>query len=149
MPQVHVTTEVNAPLETVYALAKQIERLPEFDENLESVRIVERDGSRVVSEWVGAVREFGQKIRWTEEDLWDDTTHTCRFRMTKGDFDKYEGQWSFHADSDGSTRIELRFEYEFNVPLIGPLIKGLLHRKTEESAQAIMSALKRLAESDQ
>jgi len=146
LPEITVTTLVDAPLETVYRLAKEIERLPEFDANLESVRVLERDDSRVLSEWVGVVKEFGQKVRWTEEDLWNDAEHTCTFKMTKGDFDKYEGSWVFSADGDDRTRVDLQFEYEYNVPLIGPLIKGILHKKTTESAEGIMNALKTLSE---
>ena len=146
MPEITVTTLVDAPLDTVYRLAKEIERLPEFDANLESVRVLERDDSRVLSEWVGVVKEFGQKVRWTEEDLWNDAEHTCAFKMTKGDFDRYEGSWVFNADGDDRTRVDLQFEYEYNVPLIGPLIKGILHKKTTESAQGIMNALKTLSE---
>jgi ribosome-associated toxin RatA of RatAB toxin-antitoxin module len=148
VPEINVTVTVDAPLQSVYELAKQIERLPEFDENLESVTIIERADSRVVSEWVGVVREFGQKLRWTEEDLWDDEQYACRFAMTKGDFDRYEGTWRFAAEGDAKTRIDLSFEYEYNVPLIGPLIKGILHKKTHESAQGIMNAIKTLAEGE-
>ncbi len=146
MPDISVTMTVDAPLESVYALAKQIERLPEFDDNLESVTILEREDSRVVSEWVGVVKEFGQKVRWTEEDLWDDAAHACRFKMTRGDFDQYEGHWVFEAAGDAQTQVSLQFTYEYDVPLIGPLIKGILHKKTRESAEGIMKALKALSE---
>lgn len=147
MPQITVCVVVDAPLETVYELAKEIERLPEFDENLESVRILEREGSRTVSEWVGVVREFRQTIKWTEEDVWDDAGHTCRFQQTKGDFDRYEGTWTFVADGDHQTQVDLLLEYEYNVPLIGPLIKKLLHKKTQQAADGIMAAIKAMAES--
>jgi len=147
VPQITVSVVVDAPLETVYELAKEVERLPEFDENLESVRILEREGSRAVSEWVGIVREFRQTIKWTEEDVWDDARHTCRFRQTKGDFDRYEGTWTFVAGGDHSTQIDLLLEYEYNVPLIGPLIKNLLHKKTQQAADGIMAAIKAMAES--
>ncbi len=146
MPQITVTTHVDAPLETVYGLAKDIERLPEFDENLESVKIVEREGSRTVSAWVGVVREFRQKIKWSEADEWDDEQHICRFAQTKGDFDRYEGTWTFAAEGDRRTRIDLELEYEYNVPLIGPLIKNLLHKKTQQASEGIMAAIKAMAE---
>ncbi len=147
MPRITVTVAVNAPLDTVYELAKEIERLPEFDENLESVKILERQGSRTVSEWVGVVREFRQTIKWTEQDEWDDAQHVCRFSQVKGDFDRYEGTWVFSADGDNSTRVDLTLDYEYNVPLIGPLIKNLLHRKTQQAADGIMAAIKAMAES--
>ena len=120
--------------------------MPEYDENLESVKIVDRDGPRVVSEWVGIVREFAQKIKWTEEDVWDDDSHACTFTQVKGDFDAYDGTWVFVAEGDDVTRIDLELQYEYNVPLIGKLIQGLLHKKTQQSAEGIMNAIKQMAE---
>jgi ribosome-associated toxin RatA of RatAB toxin-antitoxin module len=144
--QIAVSVTVDAPLETVYELAKDIERLPEFDENLQSVKILERQRERTVSEWVGIVREFRQTIKWTEEDEWDDERHICRFAQVKGDFDRYEGTWTFAAEGESRTRIDLALEYEYNVPLIGPLIQGLLHKKTQQAADGIMAAIKTMAE---
>jgi ribosome-associated toxin RatA of RatAB toxin-antitoxin module len=148
VPRITVTVVVNAPLDTVYQLAKDVERLPEFDDNLESVRVLEREGGRTVSEWVGVVREFRQTIRWTEEDEWDDERHICRFSQVKGDFDRYEGTWAFSPDGGNRARIDLTLDYEYNVPLIGPLIKNLLHKKTQQAADGIMTALKAMAEGE-
>jgi len=148
VPRITATVAVNAPVDTVYRLAKEVERLPEFDDNLESVTILEREGTRTVSEWVGVVREFRQTIRWTEEDEWDDDQHVCRFSQVKGDFDRYEGTWAFSPDGDNSARVHLTLDYEYNVPLIGPLIKNLLHKKTQQAADGIMAAIKAIAEDE-
>ena len=58
MSKVSSTIEINGPIEEVYALAKEVETFPEFMPDVKSVKIVEKsaDGSRVVSEWVGIVR---------------------------------------------------------------------------------------------
>lgn len=148
MPTITSTVTVRAPVESVYELAKQIERLPEFDETLQSVRIIEREGARTVSEWVGLIPEFRRTIQWTEEDLWDDEARVCRFAQTAGDFEEYRGTWSFVGEADGTTRVDLVLEYEFNVPLIGALIKNLLRQKTQQAADATLAAIKQLAEAE-
>jgi len=147
VPTITSTVTVRAPVEVVYELAKQIERLPEFDESLQSVRVAERDGSRTISEWVGLIPEFRRTIKWTEEDLWDDEARVCRFAQTEGDFHEYRGTWSFAGQADGTTRVDLELQYEFSVPLIGPLIKNLLRQKTQQAADATLGAIKQLAES--
>jgi ribosome-associated toxin RatA of RatAB toxin-antitoxin module len=77
MPHLANEVLVDAPLDRVYALAKDVESFPEFMPDVESLEIVERsdDGSRTVTRWVGIAKEFRIKIKWTEEDLWDDGTH--------------------------------------------------------------------------
>lgn len=138
--------EVEAPLSSVYEIAKEVEKFPEFMPDVKEVRVLKQEGGRIVTSWVGVVREFGKEIRWTEEDFWDDERHECRFRAVEGGFDRYEGVWRFFNLEGGRTRTELSLEYEINIPLIGPLIKGLIAKKMLENCQRMLQGLKRRAE---
>ena len=146
MPRVETKVEIEAPLKAVYEVAKRAEEFPEFMPDVREVKVLEREGGRVVTAWVGVVREFGREIRWTEEDLWDDEKHECRFRMVEGDFDRYEGVWRFYDLGGGRTGTELVVDYEINIPLIGPLIKGLIVRKMRENCERMLLGLKQRAE---
>lgn len=144
MPEVHSEITISAPPSFVYGLAKDVERFPEFLPNVERVTVQERAGNRVVSEWVGLVPEFKRTIRWVEEDVWDDDNLCCRFRSLSGDWDRYQGTWSFQPAGDG-TRVQLDIIYEYSVPLIGPLIKKLLHRLVARNADETLEGLSRRA----
>lgn len=149
MPHIENDVLVNAPLETVYALAKDVEAFPEFMPDVESVVVTERsaDGQRTVTDWVGVASDFKLKIRWTEEDLWDDTAHTCRFSQIKGDYQQYGGMWTFTSDAEGNTRFASAIDYEIEIPLIGSLLKALIAKLMRENTQRILEAVKRRAES--
>lgn len=150
MATVRSSIEIDGPLEQVYALAKDIESFPEFMPDLKSVKIVERseDGNRVVSEWVGVVKEFKTLVKWTEEDTWNDAAHTCTFRLVKGDYSKYSGEWRF-TELGGRTRFESEIEVEYDVPLIGALIKGLIAKKMKENVDNMLAAIKARVEAAQ
>jgi len=62
-----------------------------------------------------------------------------------GDWDRYDGVWSFLAEGDG-THVTLDITYEYNVPLIGPLIKKLLHKLVARSADETLEGLRKMAE---
>ena len=141
MPEVHAEVVVEAPAPQVYSLAKDIERFPEFLPNVQQVIVQERDGSRVVSAWVGLVPEFRRTIKWVEEDIWDDAALVCRFRSLSGDWDRYEGTWTFLPEG-GHTMVSLTISYDYNVPLIGPLIKQLLRKLVERNAQETLAGLR-------
>ncbi|MCX6345493.1 MAG: SRPBCC family protein [Armatimonadetes bacterium] len=143
MARVSSSIEINGPLEEVYTLAKSVESFPEFMPDLKSVRVVERseDGARIVSEWVGIVKEFKTTIKWTEEDIWDDAAKTCVFTLLKGDYSKYSGKWQF-TDVDGRTRFDSEIEVEYEVPLVGALIKGLIAKKMKENIENMLQAVK-------
>ena len=145
MPEVHSEILVGAPPARVYALAKDVERFPEFLPNVERVTLRGRKGQRTVSEWVGLVPEFKRTISWVEEDIWDDAALRCEFRSLSGDWDRYEGVWTFEAEGEG-TRVRLDISYDYNVPLVGPLIKKLLHKLVARNADETVDGLRRRAE---
>lgn len=141
MPSVESVIQIAAPPDAVYAVAKDVERFPEFLPDVESVKVVARDGGRVVSEWVGVVREFNRTLKWTEEDEWDDDARRCLFRATEGDWDRYQGDWTFEPDGAG-TRVQLTLDFDFNVPLIGPLIRGVLAKLVKKNCDRMLEAIK-------
>lgn len=145
MPGIHSEITVNTPVDVVYSLAKQVERFPDIMPDVESVEVLERDGQNTITHWVGSIKQFNRTIQWTEEDEWDDETHTCKFRLKEGDFDKYEGTWKFEETPEG-TRVCLDLEYEYNVPLIGAIIKALVRKLMQQNTDQMLAALKQEAE---
>ncbi len=147
MPKIAITLDVNAPVDTVYAVARRVEDFPTFMEDLQSLTVLERsdDGNRTVTEWVGIVREFRMTIRWVQEDVWDPARYRDDFRLIKGDLDSMVGYWQFIPTENG-TRFECVLDYEYNVPLIGPMIKALIKKKMTENLEAQMRAIKQRAE---
>jgi ribosome-associated toxin RatA of RatAB toxin-antitoxin module len=145
VPRIESEVLVQTPVAVIFDLAKQVERFPDIMPDVESVKVLERDGSRTVTEWAGKIKEFNRLVRWTEEDEWDDRAHTCRFWLIKGDFDKYEGTWTFEEVPEG-TRVHLALEYEYSVPLIGAIIKALVRKLMQQNCDQMLAALKQEAE---
>lgn len=143
MARVEASTEIRAPLDQVYLLAKDVEAFPQFMPDLHSVRVLDRRNNETVTEWVGLVQ--GRKVRWVEEDQWEDAQHVCRFRQREGDFTKYEGTWSFTA-TDGGTRTSLAVEFELDLPLAGPLVSNLLKVLVRKNLESMLAGLKQQLE---
>jgi len=139
--------EINGPIERVYALAKDVESFPGFMADLKSVKVLEStdNGAHTITEWVGIVKEFRTTIKWTEQDIWDDAAKTCVFTLVKGDYTRYSGRWAF-ADLGGRTRFDSEIEVEYDVPLVGALIKGLIAKKMKENVDNMLLAIKRKVE---
>ncbi len=145
MPTVETTVWINAPLEKVYAIAKDSERYPEFMKEVQSLTVVEREAGRVVSDWVGVVPTFGLKVRWRQEELWDDAAHASAFRQLSGDYDKLEGTWKFREEN-GGTRFDQFVDYEYNVPTLGPLVKKVIHKIVQNNLESVNEGFKQRAE---
>jgi ribosome-associated toxin RatA of RatAB toxin-antitoxin module len=106
---------------------------------------VERDGSRFVADWVGIIPTFGLKVRWRQEEVWNDATHSSHFRQLQGDYDMLEGDWTF-AEENGGTRFNQKLEYEYNVPTLGPLVKKVIYNIVVKNLESINAAFKEQAE---
>ncbi len=147
MPRIELTTTVNAPIDRVYEVARDVEAFPSFMEDLQSITVLERseDGNRTLTAWVGLIREFKMTIKWTQEDRWDSLSHRDDFTMVKGDMNSMSGWWQF-SESDAATLFESLVDYEYDVPLIGPLIKALIRKKMEANLNAQMQAIKERSE---
>ena len=144
MPTVETTCLINAPLERVYEIAKDSRSFPEYMKDVQSVTPIESDGNRFVSDWVGTVPTFGLKIRWRQEDVWNDEDHRCDFRQLQGDYDKLEGVWTFRSEGAG-TRFDQKVDYEYNVPTLGPLIKKVIHAIVVKNLESINEAFAKRA----
>ena len=134
MPTVDSQKVIAAPVDAVYAIARDIERFPEFMEDVEFVEIVEQTEEKQVSRWGSVIKEFNRTITWTEADYWDDAAKT------------YEGTWEFAENDEGATVAKLSIEYEYNVPLIGALIQGLVLKKMQANVDSMLAAIKEKAE---
>ena len=145
MPTVESTIWIEAPLDRVYAIAKDNESFPEFMKDVKSLTVVEEDGPRVVSDYVGVVPQFMLKVRWRQEDVWDDVNHVCAFRQLQGDYDKLEGTWKF-KEENGGTRFDSFLEYEYNVPTLGPLVSKVIYSIVVKNVENILAAIKMRSE---
>lgn len=143
MARIEASAEIFAPLEQVYAVAKNVEAFPQFMPDLQSVKVLERRNNETLTEWIGTVQ--GRKIRWVEEDVWDDSRHACQFRQREGDFTKYEGTWSFTSTGPG-TRTILTVEFELDLPLAGPLVSNLLKVLVRKNLEGMLAGLKQQLE---
>ncbi len=145
MPTVETSIWIDAPVEKVYAIAKDSESYPEYMKAVESLTVTSREGSRVVADWVGLITQFNLKVRWTQEEIWDDATTSSKFTQVKGDYDKMEGTWKFSPEN-GGVRFDQFLDYEYNVPTLGPLVKKLILHLVKSQLEAAGEAIKKRAE---
>jgi len=145
MPTVNTSVWINAPLDRVYAIARDNRSFPDFMEDVESLVIVSEEGNIIVSDWVGRVPAFGLKVRWTQQDIWDHDAHICEFTQVKGDYDKMIGSWKFTKENEG-TRFDSVLEYEYVVPGLGTLVGKVIYGLVVKNMEGVLGAIKSRAE---
>ncbi|MCS7192704.1 MAG: SRPBCC family protein [Armatimonadetes bacterium] len=142
-----VQQTVKAPIERVFAIARQLERFPEWLDYVTAIKIRERseDGKIVISEWEASVPILSLKAKWVERDEWDEERKVCRFTLLEGELDKYEGEWTFEPNPDG-TKMRLTVIYEYQVPIGGALVQQLVRKIVEEMIKKLLEGIAKAAE---
>jgi ribosome-associated toxin RatA of RatAB toxin-antitoxin module len=145
MPTIEVSRVLDAPIEKVVEIAKNVEAYPSFMPDVKSVKVLESqdDGRLQRVEWVGIIKQFGREIKWVQEDRWVSPTRV-EFHQIEGDYDKMEGYWQF-AEVDGSTEFTNVLEYEYRVPLLGALVTKVVDFLVRQNLESIMDGIEKQA----
>lgn len=144
MPTIELRMTADAPLDAVVAVSRNTARFPEFMPDVKSIEILEKsdDGRYQKTSWVGRIPQFGLTVRWTQEEVWSDGPDNVRsdFKQLEGDYDKMEGYWEF-VKKDGACEFCSYIDYEYNVPLVGGLVKKVIHHIVEQNVKGVMKAI--------
>jgi ribosome-associated toxin RatA of RatAB toxin-antitoxin module len=125
------TIEVDATPEACYALVEQLDRYPEWQTQVRSAEVLERDGEGrpLVVETVSdaKVRELRYRLRYKHEP-----PRRMSWTYVKGDVKNIEGEYVFEPLDGGSrTRATFRLDVDPGMRL-GLLLRGPLADKVRD-----------------
>ena len=124
------TIEVDAAPEDCYALVVQLDRYPEWQSQVRSAEVIERDGEGrpLVVETVSdaRVRELKYRLRYKHEP-----PRRMSWTYEKGDVKDVNGEYRFEPLDGGRTRVTFRLEVDPGRRL-GLLLRGPLADKVRD-----------------
>ena len=111
---------VAAPPEECFAVAADLERYPEFFNDIKEVEVKERDdlGRPLLVTFRAAA--FGRSTSYTLAYDYSDAPHTLAWKLTEGDITtKLDGSYVFDPAEGGGTDVTYHLEAELRVPIPG------------------------------
>ena len=124
------TIEVHASPEDCYALVVELDRYPEWQSQVRSAEVLERDGEGrpVVVETVSdaRVRVIKYKLRYFHEP-----PHRMSWEYIEGDVKDLNGEYRFEPAGDGTTSVTFRLAVDPGRRL-GLLLRGPLADKVRD-----------------
>lgn len=123
----------------VYELAKEMEKYSSYMPDVQSVKVIKRDGNKTVTDWTTSVE--GTPICWKEEDIFDDQAKRIDYKLIEGDLDKFEGMWKFEETEEG-TKVTLTVDFDFGMPTLAELLGPILEEKVKENSAMMLKAVK-------
>ncbi|MBI2252863.1 MAG: SRPBCC family protein [Armatimonadetes bacterium] len=143
MPYVKKSLLIKGKSQDIYELTKKMEEYPKFMRDVESVKVLERKNNSTITEWITNVD--GTPIIWKELDNFDDENKIIKYKLIEGDLDKFEGEWTFEENQEG-TLVSLGVDFDFGIPSLTELIGPTLKLKVEENSQMMLEGLKQKIE---
>lgn len=143
MPYVKKSLLIKGKSQDIYELTKKMEEYPKFMRDVESVKVLERKNNSTITEWITNVD--GTPIIWKELDNFDDENKIIKYKLIEGDLDKFEGEWTFEENPEG-TLVSLGVDFDFGIPSLTELIGPTLKLKVEENSQMMLEGLKQKIE---
>ncbi len=120
------TTEIDAPIDAVWAVVEDVASAPEWQEGLDSMEPLERDAQdRVIvanSTTDAKVRQVTTRVRFEYEPQ-----RRVRWTQEKGDLKSLVGAWELE-DLGGRTRATYRLQGEPG-RVLGMLVRGAVEEK--------------------
>ncbi|MBI4743855.1 MAG: SRPBCC family protein [Actinobacteria bacterium] len=139
MPFVESSIIINGNIDEIYKIAKDMEKYPEFMPDVKSVKVVAREENQTTTKWITSVE--GTPICWTEVDVFDDENKNIKYCLIEGDLDKFEGEWIFTQNSEG-TKVELTVDFDFGMPTLAELLGPILTEKVRENSMMMLNSMK-------
>ncbi|HEX3030629.1 MAG TPA: aromatase/cyclase [Bacillota bacterium] len=147
MPSVFSEILIKGPVQAAWQLASEMEKYPEYMENVVAVKVLERDDSdhTTITSWITNVD--GRKITWVEKDCFDLENLKIVYKQIVGDLKKFQGEWSFRQVGD-ETLVTLSVDFEFGIPMLSNLLNPVVAKKVKGNCEAMLKAIKAQVEKD-
>jgi ribosome-associated toxin RatA of RatAB toxin-antitoxin module len=140
--RLNLSRQLSASVQDSYRIVVDVERFPEFMENVTSVEILSEDAGRKVIAWEMTIDDA--PLDWVEEVHYDAERLRADFRAIDGVFERFDGHWQVFPDSTGS-RVEFALEYEIGLPEIEDVINPILRTRLTANLEAMMACLNKRA----
>jgi ribosome-associated toxin RatA of RatAB toxin-antitoxin module len=111
---------VAAPPERCFAVAADLERYPEWANDVKEVEVKERDAEGRPTLVTFRAAAFGRSTTYTLAYDYADAPHTLAWKLTQGDITtKLDGSYVFDAGDGDTTEVTYHLEAELRVPIPG------------------------------
>lgn len=139
MPFLETSIIINADVNEIYPIVKDMESYPNFMESVKSVKVMEREGNTTLTQWKTELK--GKPFNWIERDTFDDENHNISYELVSGDLKKFEGQWTLTTEGN-EVRVNLTVDFEFGVPMIASLLNPIAKIIIKQNCDSMLKAIK-------
>ena len=137
--------EINANQDIVFKVMLDLEKFPEFIEDVKKITILQNEGNKRISEWEAEID--GLLFKWQEEDIYYPQQYKLTYKLIKGDLDKFEGYWEIIKLNDNKSKLVIFLSFDLNIPTLKSLIMPTIKFKVKKNLALMLKAIKSKAES--
>lgn len=131
-------TSTTAGPDAAFRRICELERYPDFVDEVRSVVVHERNGDTLVSEWEIYFRNG--PLRWTEADYVQPAQRRIVFEQTTGDFEVFRGSWHVGPSLEGCA-VTFEATFDFGIPSLAGVLEPIATKVLKEGIAVIVHQL--------
>jgi aromatase len=134
------TVTINAPIEVVWDLTNDLENWPNLFTEYSDVKILERDGNKILFRITMHPDAQGNAWSWVSERIPDPATHTVKSRRIEmGWFEKMDLAWSYEPVEGGTL---MRWIQDFSMKADSPFNDEQMQANINKNTRVQMDVIK-------
>ncbi len=144
MPKVETEITVKSNPEAVWEIISDMEKYPEFMDDLVDVKVLERGENTTKTHWVAKAKNM--TVEWDEEDFYYPDEYRIYYKANQGVFSKFEGEWTIEKIDNETIRVKLIVDFEVGVPMFRTLLGPLATKLIKDNCVSMLNAIKERSE---
>ncbi|NOZ91863.1 cyclase [bacterium 3DAC] len=144
MPKVETEITIKGNPQDVWEIISDMEKYPEFMDDLIDVKVLERGENTTKTHWVAKAKNM--TVEWDEEDFYYPDEYRIYYKAKQGVFSKFEGEWTIEKLDEETIKVRLTVDFEIGVPMFRTLLGPLATKLIKDNCVSMLNAIKERAE---
>ena len=139
MPTIEVAERLQAPIEKVWELVRDVEGYPQRMEPVRDIQILESAGTGKLVAW--EVELKGSILKWVEREEQDPAAYRLSYQQVDGDLERFDGYWQLTSEAPDVTEAVLVVHFEIGIPMLKDMLEPVAERAIRENSSRMLTSL--------
>lgn len=139
MPTIEVHELLQAPIEKVWELVRDVEGYPQRMETVRDIEVLESGENWKLVAWEAELK--GSILKWVEREEQDPEAYRLSYRQVDGDLERFDGYWQLTSQGSEVTEAVLVVHFDIGIPMLKDMLEPVAERAIRDNSSRMLTSL--------
>lgn len=139
MPTIEVHELLQAPIEKVWELVRDVEGYPQRMETVRDIEVLESGENWKLVAWEAELK--GSILKWVEREEQDPEAYRLSYRQVDGDLERFDGYWQLTSQGPEVTEAVLVVHFDIGIPMLKDMLEPVAERAIRDNSSRMLTSL--------